>query len=76
MSKKPKIGHEYHAGKDKMTITIKRYSPGKKTRAAIVKRVIDELEGNPDRLVAEAKKKSKRKPHNPQKETKLQEVGD
>jgi hypothetical protein len=26
MSKKPKIDHEYHAGKDKMTITIHGYS--------------------------------------------------
>jgi hypothetical protein len=33
MSKKPKICYEYHAGKDRMTITIKRYSPSKKTRS-------------------------------------------
>ena len=32
MSKKPKIDHEYHAGKDKMKITIHRYSPSKKAR--------------------------------------------
>jgi hypothetical protein len=26
MSKEPKIEHDYHAGKDKLTITIHRYS--------------------------------------------------
>jgi hypothetical protein len=71
MSKK-KIDHEYHAGKDKMTIKIKGYSPGKKTRAAIVQSVIDELESSPDR----PNKKSKRLPHNPQKRSRLEEVGD
>ena len=36
-----------------MTITIKRYSPSKKTRNAIIKRVTETLEKiNPDRLVA------------------------
>jgi len=37
MSKKPKIDHEYHAGKDKMKITIEGYSPSKKSRDAIMK---------------------------------------
>ena len=32
MSKEPKIDHEYHAGKDKMTITIHGYSLGKKVQ--------------------------------------------
>lgn len=30
MSKKPKIDHKYHAGKDEMKITIQGYSPSKK----------------------------------------------
>jgi hypothetical protein len=37
MSKKPKIEHDYHAGKDKLVITIHRYSlENKKTRGAII----------------------------------------
>jgi hypothetical protein len=38
MSKEPKIDHEYHAGKDKMTITIHGYSLSKKVRDAIKKK--------------------------------------
>ena len=76
MSKKPKIDHEYHAGKDKMKITIQGYSPGKKAREAIMKKLTQQLESSPDRLLADAKQKSKRKPHNPQKESRLIEVGD
>jgi hypothetical protein len=30
MSKKPKIDHDYDAGKDKLTITLHRYSLKKK----------------------------------------------
>lgn len=75
MSRTPKIDHEYHAGKDKMKITIRGYSPSKKTREAIMKKLMMELERSPDRLVADTKR-SKKKPHNPQKESKLVEVGD
>lgn len=75
MSKTPKIEHEYHAGKDKMKITIRGYSPSKKARETIIKKLITQLESSPDRLQAEAKKSGK-KPHNPQKESKLVEVGD
>jgi len=75
MSKTPKIDHEYHAGKDKMKITIRGYSPSKKTRNAIMKKLIKKLESSPDRLAADAKK-SKSKPHNPQKESRLVEIGD
>jgi hypothetical protein len=32
MSKKPKIDHDYDAGKDKLTITLHRYSLKKKKR--------------------------------------------
>ena len=80
MSKKPKIDHEYHAGKDKMKITIEGYSPSKKSRNAIMKTLMAQLEGSPDRLVADAKKNSKKtpgkKPHGLQKTSKLVEVGD
>jgi hypothetical protein len=38
-NKKPKIDHEYHGRKDKMKITIQDYSPNKKTRKAIIKKV-------------------------------------
>jgi hypothetical protein len=52
MSKKPKVDHEYHDRKDKMKITIKGYSPNKKTRKAIIKKVNDALKkSKPDRLV-------------------------
>jgi hypothetical protein len=75
MSKTPKIEHEYHAGKDKMKITIRGYSPSKKARETIIKKLITQLESSPDRLQAEAKKHGK-KPRNPQKESRLVEVGD
>jgi hypothetical protein len=76
MSKKPKVDHEYHAAKNKMKITIRGYSPSKKTREAIMKKVTRQLESSPDRLIADSKKKSKNGPHNPQKESKLIEIGD
>ena len=75
MSKTPKIEHEYHAGKDKMKITIRGYSPSKKARETIMKKLMKQLESGPDRLQADAKKSGK-KPRNPQKESKLVEVGD
>ena len=75
MSKTPKIEHDYHASKDKMKITIRGYSPSKKARETIIKKLITQLESSPDRLQAEAKKSGK-KPHNPQKGSRLVEVGD
>ena len=75
MSKTPRIKHEYHAGKDKMKITIRGYSLGKKSREAIMKKLMKQLERSPDRLQADAKKSGK-KPHNPQKESRLVQVGD
>jgi hypothetical protein len=75
MSKTPKIEHEYHAGKDKMKITIRGYSPSKKARETIIKKLMKQLESSPDRLQADAKKSGK-KSRNPQKESKLVEVGD
>jgi hypothetical protein len=81
MSKKPKIEHDYDAGKDKLTITIHRYSlKGKKTRDAIMKKLMANLESKPDRLVAGAKKKSKKgtgkKLPGLQKASRLIEIGD
>jgi hypothetical protein len=82
MSKKPKVEHDYHAGKDKLTITIHRYSlKSKKTRDAIMKKLLANLESKPDRLIADAKKKSKKgRPGKNlpglQKASKLIEVGD
>jgi hypothetical protein len=46
MSKKPKIDHDYDRGKDKLTITIHRYSlKRKKTRDAIIQELKANLKG-------------------------------
>ena len=81
MSKKPKIDHDYDAGKDKLTITIHRYSlKSKKTRGAIMEKLVANLESKSDRLVAGAKKISKKgtgkKLRGQQKASKLIEIGD
>jgi hypothetical protein len=81
MSKEPKIDHDYHAGKDKLTITIHRYSlKSKKTRDAIMEKLMANLESKPDRLVAGAKKNLKKGPgktlRGQKKASKLIEVGD
>ena len=80
MPKKPKIDHEYHAGKDRMKITIQGYSPSKKSRDAIMKKLMAQLEGSPDRLVADVKNKSTKEPgkkiRGQQKVSRLIEVGD
>jgi len=80
MSRKPKIDHEYHADKDKMKITIQGYSPSKTSRDTIMKKLMAQLEGSPDRLVADLKTNSKKEPgkklHGLQKVSKLAEVGD
>jgi len=80
MSKKPKIEHDYHAGKDKLKITISGYELSKKARREIMRKLIAEVERKPDRLIANAKKKSKKaggkKLRGQQKATKLIEVGD
>ena len=81
MSKKPKIDHEYHAGKDKFKITIHGYSPSKTTRDAIKKTLVTAVERKPDRLIAEARKKKSGKGSGKmlrglQKTTRLIEIGD
>jgi hypothetical protein len=80
MSKEPKIDHEYDAAKDKLKITIHRYSlKSKKTRESILEKVMAAVERKPDRLIAVAKKTKKgsgKKMSGQRKETKLIEVGD
>jgi hypothetical protein len=81
MSKEPKIEHDYNAGKDKLTITIHRYSlKSKNSRDAILTKLIANLESKPHRLIADAKKKSKKGPGKKlrglQKTSKLIEIGD
>jgi hypothetical protein len=75
MSKKPKVDHKYQAGKDKMKITIRGYSPSKKVRSAIIKKVLKQLEASPDHLVAAARRQ-KKEPNDPLKQPKLIEIGD
>ena len=78
MSKEPKIEHEYHARKDKLTITIHRYSlKSKKTRDAILTKLMTEVESKPDRLTADAsKKRPGKKLPGQQRNSKLLEIGD
>ena len=81
MSKEPKVEHEYHAHKDKLTIKIHHYSlKSKKTRDDILMKLMANLESKPDRLVADEKKSEKKggskKPHGLPKNSRLVEVGD
>ena len=81
MSKEPKVEHDYNAHKDKLTITIHRYSlKSKKTREAILMKLMANLESKPDRLIADRKKKVKeeasKKLRGQEKESKLVEIGD
>jgi hypothetical protein len=79
MPKVPKIDHEYHAAKDKLTIKIRGYSLSKKTRTGIMEKLVREVERKPDRLIAEAKKSRKgngKMPRGRQKASKLIEIGD
>jgi hypothetical protein len=81
MSKEPKIDHEYHAGKDKMAITIHGYSLSKNVRDAIIKKLMAEVESSPDRIIEGAKKRSekgagKKLPGHQKAPKLLEEVGD
>ena len=80
MSKKPKIKHEYHRGKDKMEITIRGYSLRKITREEIIENLIKLIERIPDRLVANARKSKgkagKKAVRGQQKVSKLVKIGD
>jgi hypothetical protein len=82
MSKKAKIEHEYHAGKDELKIWVHGYAlKSKKTRDEIMKTLSDEVEHSPDRLIEEAKTTAKKgsvgkKIRGYQRDVKLVEVGD
>jgi hypothetical protein len=81
MPKTPKLDHEYHAGKDKLKITIQGYALGSKSaRDKILKTMRDELERSPARLIKEAKKSFKKgagkKLKGLQKDDTLPETGD
>jgi hypothetical protein len=81
VSKEPKIEHEYHAHKDRLTIKIHRYSlKSKKTRDAILMKLMANLESKPDRVTADEKKKAKdgpgKKLRGQPKTSRLVEIGD
>ena len=57
MSKKPSVQNDYHARKDRLEITIKRYSLKKKSeRKDLMKHVLRWLEGSPGLARANQKK--------------------
>ena len=79
MSKEPSVEHNYHSKKDRLDITVKHYSLGKKSeREKIILKFLNALERSPARSIANAtKSKSKAKlPKNPTKESKLPVTGD
>jgi hypothetical protein len=78
MSKKPSVQNDYHARKDRLEITIKRYSLKKKSeRKDLMKHVLRWLEGSPGLARANQKKaKGGKLPKIPWKETKLPVGGD
>ena len=78
MSKKPSVQNEYHAKKDRLEITIKRYSLKKKSeRKDLMKHLLRWLEGSPGLAKATERKAKKDKlPKTSWKETKLPPVGD
>jgi len=82
MSKEPKVEHEYHAHKDKLTIKIHHYAlKSKKTRDAILMKLMANLESKPDRLIADEKKSAKQRPgkknqRGQEMNSRLVEVGD
>jgi hypothetical protein len=76
VSKKPKIDHEYHAGKDKLKITIEGYSLSKKSRAAIVKKVTHAVERSPDDKKKSKKGSGKKIPGHQKFSKTFEEVGD
>ena len=78
MSKKPSVQNHYHAKKDCLEITIKRYSLKKKSeRKDLMKHVLRWLEGSPGLARANQKKaKGGKLPKTPWKETKLPVGGD
>ena len=80
MSKEPSVEHNYHSKKDRLDITVKHYSLGKKSeRKKIILKFLNALERSPARSIANAKKSKSKKaklPKNPTKESKLPVTGD
>ena len=78
MPKKPSVRNEYHAKKDRLEITIKRYSLKKKSeRKDLMKHLLQWLEGSPGLAKANEKKAKRDKlPKDPWKERKLPIQGD
>ena len=76
MSKKPSVQQD--AKKDRLEITIKHYSPKKKSeRKDLMKHLLQSLEGGAGLAKATQKKTKRGKlPKNPWKETKLPPAGD
>ena len=79
MSKEqPAVRHKYHAKKDRLEITIKRYALKRKAdRESLIRHLLHYLEKCPALAKANAKKAARKSlPKNPTKEFKLVQVGD
>ena len=78
MSKKPSVQNDYHAEKDRLEITIKRYALKKKSeRKNLMKHLLQWLEGSPGLARANEKKAKRGKlPKSPWRESKLPIGGD
>ena len=78
MPKQPSVRNEYQAKKDRLEITIKRYSLKKKSdRKDLTEHLLRWLKGSPGLAKATEKKAKKGKlPKTPWKETKLPVGGD
>lgn len=73
MSKKRSVAHNYRHKKDKLEISIKNYSLGKKKRKALIKTITADVE-----QLREASKDGQKgkRVKNPIKESRLPQVGD
>jgi hypothetical protein len=78
MPKQPYVRNEYHAKKDRLEITIKRYALKKKSeRKDLMKHLLQWLEGSPGLARANEKKAKRGKlPKSPWRESKLPIGGD
>jgi len=76
MSKEPSLRHEYHAKKDRLEITIKRFALKKKSDREDL-HLSSRLEKGPALARADAKRaKGHKLPKGPMKETRLVQIGD
>lgn len=60
MSKKQKINHKYHSGKDKLTIKIKRFALTKMARGEVLDGLVALIEQNSKTKSRVAEKKTKK----------------